>query len=69
MSKRTEGGDAENTAFGFPQHVAEHKPGLDHGDPKREVETDDNHRFRRSQKKDIPQESRAVRIGKARKRK
>lgn len=59
--------DAENTAFGLPEYLADHKPGFDHEGPKREIETGDNHRFRRSQKKDVPQKSLADRIGKSKK--
>jgi hypothetical protein len=63
-------GDAENRGFGFPEYVADHKPGFDHGGPEREIDAGDNsHRFRRSEKRDIPQESLASRIGKLKKKK
>jgi hypothetical protein len=66
----TRTGDAENTGFGFPENVADHKPGFDHGGAEREIDAGDNsHRFRRSEKRDIPQESLASRIGKLKKKK
>jgi hypothetical protein len=65
--KRTEGGDEENTAFGLPGQVADHKPGFDSAVPKQEAETGNNRRFRPSAKKDIPQQSLAARIGKKQK--
>jgi hypothetical protein len=69
MAKKqgAERGDAENTGFGFPEHLADHKPGFDHRGSEAETETGDSHRFRRSGKKGIPQESLAARIGKLRK--
>jgi hypothetical protein len=62
--QRTERGDAANRTFGLPVYLVDHKPGLDHQASKQEVERGDNHRFRRSDKKDIPRESLASRIGK-----
>ena len=68
MTKRqTATGDDENTAFGFSEYLAQHKPGFEHGGPKEETGTDDSNRFRRSEKKDIPQKSLADRIGKSKK--
>jgi len=68
--ERTRAGDAENRGFGLPEYVADHKPGFDHVKVEREIEAGDNsHRFRRSEKKDVPQESLARRIGKSQKRK
>jgi hypothetical protein len=66
ISKTTKVGDSEDTAFGFPVNVADHKPGIEHEEPKREAEPG-HHRFRCSEKKPIPQTSLASRIGKARK--
>jgi hypothetical protein len=65
----TERGDAANRAFGLPVYLVDHKPGLDHQVSKQEVEDGDNHRFRRSDKKEIPRESLASRIGKPKKKK
>ncbi len=67
MSKPTKRSDAENTDFGFRENVVHHKPGFDYGGPKREPEAAGNHRFRRSERKDIPQESLARRIAKSKK--
>jgi hypothetical protein len=64
MSKRTIASDAENTGFGFRKNVAQHKPGFDQGSPEREPEADGNHRFRRSEEKDVPRRSLADRLGK-----
>jgi hypothetical protein len=64
---RTEKGDAANTMFGLPLRLADHKPGFDHRESKQETERGDNHRFRRSEKKDVPQESLASRIAKKKK--
>jgi len=66
-SKRTEGGDEENTAFGLPEQVVDHKAGFDPKVPKQEAETGNNRRFRPSEEKDIPQQPLAHRIGKKRK--
>lgn len=66
-SKRKEGGDEENTAFGLPEKVVDHKPGFDLQVPKHEAEMGNNRRFRPSEEKDIPQQSLAERIGKNRK--
>jgi hypothetical protein len=66
---KVETGDAENTGFGLPKYVADHKPGFDHGGPRQRIESGDDHRFRRSEKKDVPHESLAARIRKPKKRK
>jgi hypothetical protein len=57
--------DEGNKGFGLPGKVVDHKPGFDEG--RKERETGGNHVFRRSEKKDIPQESLAERIGKSKK--
>ncbi len=65
----TRTGDAENKEFGFSEHVADHKPGFEDAGAEREIDGGDkSQRFRRSQKKDIPQESLASRIGKLKKK-
>lgn len=71
MSTSKSGGhDEENTGFDFPVSHAQHKPGLDLGGAKHAAgETEGNHRFRRSEEKDIPRERLADRIGKPRKEK
>jgi hypothetical protein len=66
-SKRIKGGDEENTAFGLPAKVVDHKSGFDRGVAEQEAETGKNRRRRPSEEKDIPQEALAARIGKARK--
>lgn len=66
-SMRIKGADEENTAFGLPAKTADHKSGF-YGDiVKQEVESGNNHRRRPREKKDVPQESLAARIGKAQK--
>ena len=65
--QRMDLGDAENTAFGIPEILQDHKPGYDDGDSKRKVGVGGDHRFKRSDKKAVPQESLAVRIGKSKK--
>ena len=66
-TKSTEPSDARNTGFGPREHVVNHKPGYDSGSSKRQAETGDSHRFRRSDKKDVPKESLADRLSKSRK--
>ncbi len=66
-SKRIEDTDEENTEFGLPAKLVDHKPGLDLEVAKQELETDNNRRLRPREKKDIPQESLAARISKNRK--
>ena len=56
-------GDAENKGFGGRRNVTHHKPGFDHGYQRSEPETEGNHAFRRSDQKDVPQESLADRVG------
>jgi hypothetical protein len=60
-------GDSGNKGFVVREHVVHHKPGFDHGGPERELETEGNHAFRRSEQKDIPQGTLADRISKSRK--
>jgi hypothetical protein len=69
-SKRIQAGDEENTAFGLPTKVMDHKSGFDRGQgvAKQEAETGKNRRRRPSEEKDIPQESLAARIDKIRKK-
>jgi hypothetical protein len=66
-SKRIKGGDEENTEFGLPEKVADHKSGFDREVAKQEVETDNNRRRRPSEEKNIPQEALSTRIAKIRK--
>jgi hypothetical protein len=55
------GNDAANEGFGRRASVVHHKPGFDPGSLTREGETHGNHRFRRSEQKDVPQGSLAER--------
>ena len=66
-SKRTKGGDEENTAFELPGKVADHKSGFDRKVAKEAAETGNNRRRRPSEEKDVPQESLAARIAKVQK--
>ena len=59
--------DTRNKGFGVRQYIVHHRPGFDDGGQKRELETEGNHTFRRSEQKDIPQGTLADRIGKPRK--
>ena len=63
----TIGSDDDNMGFRTREHIVRHKPGFDHGGPEREPENGGNHRFRRSDQKDIPQGSLADRIAKHKK--
>jgi hypothetical protein len=56
-------GDARNQGFGGRQNVIHHKPGFESGHQRGEPETRGNHAFRRSEQKDVPQESLAERVG------
>jgi hypothetical protein len=65
MSRRWSPGDAENTSFELPEEVIEKmKPGL-LIDRETGGDDDDNHRFKRSSRKDVPKETLAERIRKA----
>jgi len=66
-SKKIKGGDEENTEFGHPEKIADHKSGFDREVAKDEDETGNNRRRRPSEEKDIPQEALAARIGKIQK--
>ena len=66
-SKQSTNGDDGNAAFGFPEKVADLKPGFDEGASKRDVKTGDSHRFRPSNRRDVPKGSLADRIAKSRK--
>ena len=65
MSQRSKGSDEQNKGFGIREKLADHKPGIDMGSQEREPESSGNHRFRRSEQKDIPKESLAARIAKS----
>jgi hypothetical protein len=65
---KIKGADEENTAFGLPAKAVDHKSGFDDEVAKQEVETGNNLRLRPREKKDVPQESLAARIGKIRKK-
>jgi hypothetical protein len=67
-SERIKGADEENAAFAFPAKAVDQKSGFDSEVAKQEVEEGNNRRLRPREKKDIPQESLASRIGKIRKR-
>ena len=64
---RIKGADEENTAFGLPAKVVDLKSGFDGEIAKQEAQKDNNRRRRPREKKDIPQEALAARIGKIRK--
>lgn len=66
-SKRIKGGDEENSAFGLPAKIADHKAGFEREVAKQEVETGKHRRLRPSEGKDVPKESLAARIRKSRK--
>ena len=66
-SKRTKTGDDGNMDFRPRAKVVHHKPGFDHEAPERKLETNGNHRFRRSEKKDVPQGALADRLAKSKK--
>ena len=61
---RIKGADEENTAFGFQAKAVDQKSGFDGEVAKQEYEMGNDHRLQPSEKKDIPQESLAARIGK-----
>jgi hypothetical protein len=67
ISKKLESGDEKNAGFGFPEHVANLRPGFDPPRPHKEVETSKNHRRQPSEPKDIPQGPLADRVRKSRK--
>jgi hypothetical protein len=66
-SKRIKGGDEENSGFGLPARIADHRAGFEHKVAKQEVETGKNRRLRPSKEKEVPKESLAARIRKSRK--
>jgi hypothetical protein len=66
-SERTKVNDEKNTAFGFPEKLADQKSGFERETAKQEVETGKDHRLRPIEEKDIPREPLAARIGKIRK--
>jgi hypothetical protein len=63
-SKRIKGADEQNTAFGLPAKALDEKSGFKGEIAKEEVQSGNDRRLRPREKKDIPQESLAVRIGK-----
>jgi hypothetical protein len=64
MAKSTKTSDADNTGFAIRENVVKHKPGFELEGQAAEVEAAGNHRFRRSEQKDIPRLSLAERIAK-----
>jgi hypothetical protein len=64
MSKTTRDSDDANDAFGISKNVARHKPGLDLASEVKDDSTR-NHRFQRSDQKDIPRATLAERIAKS----
>jgi hypothetical protein len=64
MPRTTRESDAGNEAFAISKNVAQHKPGLDLTAEVKDKGTG-NHRFRRSEKKDIPRGTLAERIAKS----
>ena len=67
-SERLKGADEENVAFGLLAKAVDQKSGFAPEVAKQEVEEGNNRRRRPTEKKDIPQESLASRIGKIQKR-
>lgn len=63
-----DGADERDTSFGFPEKIVDQKSGFDSEVAKEEVETGNNRRLRPREKKDVPQESLAARIGKTQNR-
>lgn len=63
-SMRFKGADEENTAFGLPAKAVDQKSGFEGEVAKQEGEAGNNRRLRPREKKDVPQESLAARIGK-----
>jgi hypothetical protein len=55
-------GDERNVGFGAPENIADHAPGFDFTPVKQESEGGNDHRRRRGDPKDIPQESLAMRF-------
>ena len=64
MARTTRESDAGNEAFGISKNLARHKPGLDLAAEVKD-EGVGNHRFRRSEQKDIPHGTLAERIAKS----
>jgi hypothetical protein len=64
MAKNSSNSEADNTGFAVRENVARHKPGFELGEQAKETEAASNHRFRRSEQKDVPQRSLAERIAK-----
>jgi hypothetical protein len=62
MAKGTRGSDDDNTGFAIRENAVKHKPGFDLGKQAKEGEAAGNHRFKRSDPKDVPQRSLAERI-------
>jgi hypothetical protein len=64
MARTTRESDAGNEAFAISKNVVQHRPGLDLA---AEVKDKDagNHRFRRSEQKDIPRGTLAERTAKS----
>jgi hypothetical protein len=64
LAKTTRDSDAGNTAFSISKNVVHLKPGLDLAAEVKDEGTG-NHRFRRSEEKDIPRGTLADRISKS----
>ncbi len=61
------GSDEENTAFGLPENIVDHRPGFHREVAPEEAEKGKNIRRRPSDEKDVPREPLAVRIRRRRK--
>jgi hypothetical protein len=64
MARIARDSDAGNEAFGISKKVAQHRAGLDLAAEVKDKDTG-NHRFRRSERKDIPSGTLAERIAKS----
>jgi|SRR5262249_9778420 len=64
MARATRESDARNEAFAVNKNLAKHKPGLDLTAEAKDKGTG-NHRFQRSDKKDVPRGTLAERIAKS----
>jgi hypothetical protein len=64
MARTTRESDAGNQAFAISKNVAQHKPGLDLAAEVKDGGTG-NHRFHRSEQKDVPRGTLAERIARS----
>jgi hypothetical protein len=64
MARTARDSDAGNEAFGISKNIAQHRTGLDLAAEVKDEDTG-NHRFRRSERKDIPSGTLAERMAKS----